>query len=92
MGLRDRALIPLTAYTFARVSAATAMKVELGCGAIWQQLEVVQRQRNAFMHGNPEAITDGLVADTVRLVPEFHEAWIKSFNLRCAGQARSTAW
>jgi len=28
MGLRDRALIALMAYTFARVSAATAMKVE----------------------------------------------------------------
>jgi site-specific recombinase XerD len=28
MGLRDRALIALMAYTFARISAATAIKVE----------------------------------------------------------------
>jgi hypothetical protein len=56
----------------------------LGCGTIWQYLEEVQRQRNGFMHGNPESITDVLVEDTVRLIPEFHEAWIKSFNMRCA--------
>jgi len=35
-------------------------------------------------NGNPEAISDTLVDETVRLLPEFHEAWIKSFNLRCA--------
>jgi hypothetical protein len=57
---------------------------QLGCGTIWQHLEKVQGQRNAFMHGNPEALTDDLVEDTVRFIPEFHEAWIRSFNLRCA--------
>lgn len=48
------------------------------------ELEAAQRKRNAFMHGNPESITDALVDDTVRLIPEFHEAWIKAFNMRCA--------
>jgi hypothetical protein len=57
---------------------------QLGCGTIWQHLEGVQRQRNSFMHGNPESITDVLVEDTVKLIPEFQEAWIKSFNTRCA--------
>ena len=42
--------------------------------------------RRGFFAGypNPESITDVLVEDTVRLIPEFHEAWIKSFNMRCA--------
>jgi hypothetical protein len=56
----------------------------LGFGTIWDHLANVQQQRNAFMHGNPEAITDSLVEDTARLIPEFHEAWIASFNVRCA--------
>lgn len=58
--------------------------IQLGCGAIWQHLEGVQRQRNDFIHGNPESITDVLVENTVKMIPEFHEAWIKSFNMRCA--------
>ena len=57
---------------------------QLGRGAIWRHLEVVQRQRNAFMHGNPESIGDSLVDGTVALIPTFHEAWIESFNMRCA--------
>jgi hypothetical protein len=57
---------------------------QLGFGTIWHHLANVQQQRNAFMHGNPEAITDALVAETARLIPEFNEAWIKSFNMRCA--------
>jgi hypothetical protein len=57
---------------------------KLGCSAIRFHLANLQKQRNAFVHGNPEAIDDALVEETVRLMPAFHEAWIQSFNLRCA--------
>jgi hypothetical protein len=57
---------------------------ELGCSTIRAHLENLQKQRNAFLHGTPEAISDTLVGETVRLLPDFNEAWIKSFNLRCA--------
>lgn len=57
---------------------------DLGHTAVRAHLNNLQKQRNAFVHGNPEAIGDALVEDTVRLLPEFHEAWIESFNLRCA--------
>ncbi len=57
---------------------------QVGGKAVWLKLEEIQQQRNAFMHGNPEAIDDRLVEDTVKLIPDFHEAWIQSFNLRCA--------
>jgi hypothetical protein len=56
----------------------------LGYPAMRAHLENLQRQRNAFLHGSPEAISDSLVEDTVRFIPSFHEAWIASFNLRCA--------
>ncbi len=56
----------------------------LGCTPVRQHLENVQKQRNAFVHGNPEAISDALVEETVMMIPSFQEAWIKSFNLRCA--------
>jgi len=56
----------------------------LGCSPIRTHLTNLQKQRNAFVHGNPQAISDALVQDTIRLLPEFHDAWIRSFNLRCA--------
>jgi hypothetical protein len=59
---------------------------QLGHSAVRVQLENLQKQRNAFVHGNPEAISDTLVEETVRMLPAFHEAWIASFNLRCASR------
>lgn len=56
----------------------------LGHSSVRQHLDKVQRQRNAFAHGNPEALSDALVQDTVNLIPKFHDAWIQSFNMRCA--------
>jgi hypothetical protein len=56
----------------------------LGYTAVRNHLETVQSRRNAFTHGKPEAISDLLVSETVLAMPRFHEAWIKSFNLRCA--------
>lgn len=57
---------------------------QLGQGAIRLHLENVQQKRNAFVHGNPESINDALVEETVRHMPDFNEAWIQSFNMRCA--------
>lgn len=56
----------------------------LGYTPIRQHLENVRRQRNAFVHGDAEAISDALVEETMRLFPSFQDAWIKSYNLRCA--------
>ncbi len=56
----------------------------LGFTSIRQHLELIQLQRNAFMHGNPQSITESLVEQTADMIPEFHEAWIESFNMRCA--------
>lgn len=56
----------------------------LGFSTVRQHLEKVQIQRNAFVHGKPEAIDDALVEDTVQIMPSFQDAWIKSFNERCA--------
>ncbi|ODA68961.1 hypothetical protein A7A08_00795 [Methyloligella halotolerans] len=49
----------------------------LGFTAIRVHLELLQKRRNAFVHGDPAAISDELVEDTVRLLPQFHEAWFK---------------
>lgn len=57
---------------------------DVGGDRIALHLERLQRSRNDFIHGNPEAIDDDLVVETVRLFPEFCEVWIRSFNLRCA--------
>ena len=58
----------------------------LGFGPVRLHLENVQRQRNAFVHGDPQAVNDLLVKDTVNMFPEFQRAWIASFNFRCAKQ------
>jgi hypothetical protein len=57
---------------------------QVGGATVWGKLELIQQQRNAFMHGNPQAIDDGLVEVVVTMIPDFHEAWIRSYNLRCA--------
>ncbi len=56
---------------------------DLGYSSVRTHLENVQQQRNAFVHGMPEAVGDELVEATVNLLPKFHESWIESFNLRC---------
>jgi hypothetical protein len=56
----------------------------LGFTPVRQHLETVQRQRNAFVHGKPEAISDELVEVVVEMMPKFQDAWIQSFNKRCS--------
>jgi hypothetical protein len=59
----------------------------LGFKDIQLLLENVHTQRNAFVHGDPEAINDALVEDVARRFPAFQQAWIEAFNLRCAKPA-----
>lgn len=47
-------------------------------------LKSVQKKRNEFMHGKPEAIDDDLVEEVVRILQREHEGWIHVFNLRIA--------
>jgi hypothetical protein len=61
----------------------------LGFANIRKHLAALQSQRNAFIHGKPDAIDDTLVFATARAMPEFHTAWIETFNLRCTGRHRS---
>jgi hypothetical protein len=55
---------------------------ELGHGAVAELLRRVHDGRNRFMHGEPSAIDDHLVADLVNQLKNEHEAWISAFNKR----------
>jgi hypothetical protein len=46
----------------------------------------VQSARNAFVHGNPEAIDDQLVDSTLRHLEGVQRGWIAMFNKRCTGR------
>jgi hypothetical protein len=55
---------------------------ELGFGHVSRLLQLVQKRRNQFTHGDPKGIDDTLVADLVAAVKEEHEGWISVFNRR----------
>lgn len=65
--------------------------VSLGYEPVATHLRNVQIRRNAFIHGSPEEIGDGLVEETVKMGPSFHDGWIACFNHRCARQRGSNA-
>jgi len=54
----------------------------LGFSRVASLLEQVHHARNAFAHGQPEAISDTLVTDLVSLLKDEHESWIAAFNKR----------
>ena len=43
---------------------------------------MVQKCRNRFTHGHPEAIDDALVEELVAGLKNEHEGWIAVFNRR----------
>ena len=45
-------------------------------------LEMVRRQRNAFLHGSPQSIDDSLAIAVVEMLKQEHEAWIAVYNHR----------
>jgi hypothetical protein len=55
----------------------------VGFPSTYAHIAAVQRARNAFIHGEPEAITDDVVEATVNRLPEVQEAWIALYNRRC---------
>jgi hypothetical protein len=57
---------------------------ELGFRQIGELLQRVQERRNAFAHGQPAAIDEGLINDVVEGLKEEHEGWIAVFNKRAA--------
>jgi len=50
-------------------------------------LKQVQKARNAFVHGDPEAIDDALADDVIAHLEAIQRAWIGLFNLRCTGRS-----
>lgn len=58
---------------------------ELGYPRVADLLQRVQRQRNKFAHGHPEAIDDSLVEEVVAMLKSEHESWIAVFNRRLSG-------
>ena len=53
---------------------------EVGQATVWNYLCQLQKQRNAFIHGDPGAIDDALVTQVVQELKNEHEAWIAVFN------------
>ncbi|WP_242130340.1 hypothetical protein [Sphingobium sp. Sx8-8] len=49
-------------------------------------LRRIQKARNAFVHGDPEAIGDDLVDATLAHLENVQKAWIILFNKRCTGR------
>ena len=72
---------------FYRVAFGSTYKVDLeevGFGEIWPHLARIQERRNAFAHGQPQAIDDVLVNAVIAMMKAEHEAWIAVFNRRAA--------
>jgi hypothetical protein len=44
----------------------------------------IQRIRNQFIHGNPEAVKDSVVQTVISNLDNVQRAWIDLYNLRCA--------
>ena len=55
---------------------------DLGYGKVGALIRRVQKSRNSFAHGHPEAIDDALVEDLVAGLKDEHEAYIAVFNRR----------
>lgn len=67
--------------------------VALGYADVAKVLEAVQTRRNAFMHGDPEAIDDALVDLVVDNLTRVQEGWVAVFNIRCTGyQTKVPLW
>jgi hypothetical protein len=58
----------------------------LGHRDICDHISHVGERRNRFIHGDPEAIDDALVRDTVEKLQAVQIAWIELYNLRCTGR------
>jgi hypothetical protein len=57
----------------------------LGFSDVIPHLKRVQDARNAFVHGNAEAIDDALVSQTIERLQDVQAGWLALFNYRCTG-------
>ena len=64
---------------------------ELGYARVATLLRRLQRCRNSFTHGQPEAIDDALVEELVVGLKDEHEGWIAVFNRRLRESRKSSA-
>jgi hypothetical protein len=68
-----------------KLSFADDLRAE-GFAAEALLIDQVQRARNAFVHGDPEAIDDDLVDLTLQRLESAQRGWIALFNKRCSGR------
>lgn len=61
---------------------------DLGFGEVAQHLKRVQEKRNSFIHGDPSAIDDALVDETVDNLLAVQLGWIAIFNRRCTNMQK----
>jgi hypothetical protein len=59
----------------------------IGCGAAAEFLQRLQRQRNEFIHGDPQAIDDALISEVMANATATSRAWIQLFNERATCRA-----
>jgi hypothetical protein len=62
----------------------------VGAESVAGHLARIQDARNRFVHGEPDALSDGLVESVVRYLKLEHDAWIAVYNRRIAAM-RSAA-
>lgn len=63
----------------------------IGYSHLYPHITEVQNKRNEFVHGNPEAINDGLIESILCHYHDLTDAWIRLFNLRCAKKVEANA-
>jgi hypothetical protein len=71
-------------YRIALGTTYSADLIELGYSDVWVHLSEIQKRRNAFSHGEPQAIDDALVKSVVSNLKIEHESWIAVYNRRAA--------
>lgn len=54
----------------------------LGYEDVSSILKEIQKSRNKFMHGNPEAIDNQLIDKLVKMLKREHESWIAVYNMK----------
>jgi hypothetical protein len=64
---------------------------ELGYGHIFNHISDLQKKRNDFIHGNPNAVDQNTIDNTIKYLQETQLAWIELYNKRCTKFARPTA-
>lgn len=77
-----------------RIAFATTYQADLsdlGYPEIGTFLAELQKRRNEFVHGQPQALDDEIVSRLVSLLKTEHESWIAVFNRRATAIPRYAA-